>query len=111
MKLGILESDDQIAAARYFATLPYVDGKRIGIWGWSYGGYNVLMSMSRGNGVFKAGVAIAAVSDWRFYDSVYTERFHANATTKSIGLRQWFSAQTCQTIAGESASDSRYSRR
>jgi len=75
MKLGILESDDQIAAARYFATLPYVDGKRIGIWGWSYGGYNVLMSMSRGNGVFKAGVAIAAVSDWRFYDSVYTERF------------------------------------
>lgn len=75
MKLGILESDDQVAAARYFATLPYVDGKRIGIWGWSYGGYNVLMSMSRGNGVFKAGVAIAAVSDWRFYDSVYTERF------------------------------------
>jgi dipeptidyl-peptidase-4 len=75
MKLGILESDDQAAAARYFATLPYVDAKRIGIWGWSYGGYNVLMSMSRGNGIFKAGVAIAAVSDWRFYDSVYTERF------------------------------------
>ena len=75
MKLGIMESDDQAAAARYFATLPYVDGKRIGIWGWSYGGYNVLMSMSRGNGIFKAGVAIAAVSDWRFYDSVYTERF------------------------------------
>ena len=75
MKLGILESDDQAAAAHYFGTLPYVDGSRIGIWGWSYGGYNVLMSMSRGNGVFKAGVAIAAVSDWRFYDSIYTERF------------------------------------
>ncbi len=75
MKLGILESDDQAAAARYFATLPYVDAKRIGIWGWSYGGYNVLMSMSRGNGVFKTGVAIAAVTDWRFYDSIYTERF------------------------------------
>lgn len=75
MNLGIIESDDQVSAARYFGTLPYVDKDRIGIWGWSYGGYNVLMSMSRGDGVFKAGVAIAAVSDWRFYDTVYTERF------------------------------------
>lgn len=75
MNLGIKESDDQAAAARYFGSLPYVDKNRIGIWGWSYGGYNVLMSMSRGGGVFKAGVAIAAVSDWRFYDTVYTERF------------------------------------
>ena len=75
LNLGIIESDDQVAAARYFASLPYVDSKRIGIWGWSYGGYNVLMSMSRGNGVFKAGVAIAPVTDWRFYDTVYTERF------------------------------------
>lgn len=75
MNLGIQESDDQIAAARYFGSLPYIDENRIGIWGWSYGGYNVLMSMSRGKGVFKAGVAIAAVTDWRFYDTVYTERF------------------------------------
>ncbi|MFR9165563.1 MAG: S9 family peptidase [Dysgonomonas sp.] len=74
MNLGIKESDDQIEAAKYFGTLPYVDSNRIAIWGWSYGGYNVLMSMSRGN-VFKAGVAIAPVTDWRFYDSVYTERF------------------------------------
>ncbi|MCE5205114.1 MAG: S9 family peptidase [Porphyromonadaceae bacterium] len=75
MKLGIYESDDQIAAARYLGSLPYVDGKRIGIWGWSYGGYNVLMSMSRGNGIFRSGVAIAPVTDWRFYDTVYAERF------------------------------------
>ena len=75
MNLGIQESDDQIAAARHFGSLPYIDENRIGIWGWSYGGYNVLMSMSRGNGIFKAGVAIAAVTDWRFYDTVYTERF------------------------------------
>lgn len=75
LNLGIKESDDQVAAARYFGTFPYIDKGRLGIWGWSYGGYNVLMSMSRGNGVFKAGVAIAAVSDWRFYDTVYTERF------------------------------------
>lgn len=75
MNLGIIESDDQIAAARYFGTLPYIDAKNISIWGWSYGGYNVLMCMSRSNGVFKSGVAIAPVTDWRFYDSVYTERF------------------------------------
>lgn len=75
MNLGIKESDDQIAVARYLASLPYIDKNGIGIWGWSYGGYNVLMSMSRGNGIFKAGVAIAPVTDWRFYDTVYTERF------------------------------------
>ncbi len=73
--LGIIESDDQIAAARYLGSLSYIDEKAIGIWGWSYGGYNVLMSMSRGNGIFSAGVAIAPVTDWRFYDTVYTERF------------------------------------
>ncbi|MDR0824225.1 MAG: DPP IV N-terminal domain-containing protein [Prevotella sp.] len=75
MNLGIYESDDQAAAAKHFASLPYIDGGKIAIWGWSYGGYNVLMSMSRGNGVFKAGVAIAPVTDWRFYDTVYAERF------------------------------------
>lgn len=75
MNLGIKESDDQIAAAKYFATLPYIDKDRIAIWGWSYGGYNVLMSMSRGNGIFKAGVTIAPVTDWKFYDTVYAERY------------------------------------
>lgn len=69
------EATDQAEAAKYLSTLPYVDGSRIGIWGWSYGGYNTLMSMSEGSGAFKAGVAIAAPTDWRFYDSVYTERF------------------------------------
>lgn len=75
MNLGIKESDDQIAAAKYFGTLPYIDNSKIAIWGWSYGGYNVLMSMSRGNGIFAAGVAIAPVTDWRYYDTVYAERF------------------------------------
>jgi dipeptidyl-peptidase-4 len=75
LKLGILESDDQIAAANYLAGLSFIDKNRIAIWGWSYGGYITLMSMSRGNGIFKAGVAIAPVTDWKFYNSVYTERF------------------------------------
>lgn len=73
--LGVKESEDQVETARYLGTLPYVDGSRIGICGWSFGGYNTLMSMSDGSGAFKAGVAIAAPSDWRFYDTVYTERF------------------------------------
>lgn len=75
MNLGIYESDDQVAAAKYFASLPYIDGSKMAIWGWSYGGYNVLMSMSRGNGTFKAGISIAPVTDWKFYDTVYAERF------------------------------------
>ncbi len=85
--LGIMESDDQVAAARYLGTLPYVDGNRIGIWGWSYGGYNVLMSMSRGGGIFKAGVAIAPVTDWRFYDTVYTERFMLTPQQNDAGYK------------------------
>lgn len=75
LQLGVKEAEDQVETARYLVTLPYIDGKRIGIWGWSFGGYNTLMSMSDGSGAFKAGVAIAAPSDWRFYDTVYTERF------------------------------------
>lgn len=75
LQLGVKEAEDQVETARYLGTLPYIDGKRIGIWGWSFGGYNALMSMSDGSGAFKAGVAIAAPSDWRFYDTVYTERF------------------------------------
>ena len=75
LHLGNLESHDQAEAAIYLSSLPYVDGKRIGIWGWSYGGFNTLMSMSEGRGVFAAGVAVAPPTSWRYYDSVYTERF------------------------------------
>ena len=75
LELGLRESTDQVETAKYLATLPYVDASRIGIWGWSFGGYNTLMSMSTGEPVFKAGIAVAPPTDWRFYDSVYTERF------------------------------------
>lgn len=75
MKIGLLESKDQAEAALYLKTLPYIDGSRIGIWGWSYGGFNTLMSMSEGRGVFAAGVAVAPPTDWRFYDTIYTERY------------------------------------
>ncbi|GHV10503.1 peptidase S9 [Bacteroidia bacterium] len=75
LQLGLLESDDQIEAAKYLGKQSYIDKDRIAIWGWSFGGFNTLMCLSRGNGIFKAGIAVAPVTDWRFYDSIYTERF------------------------------------
>lgn len=75
LNLGNLESKDQVETALYVVSLPYVDKDRIGIWGWSYGGFNTLMSMSEGRGVFRAGVAIAPPTNWKYYDSVYTERY------------------------------------
>ena len=75
LRMGDLESHDQVETAIYLASFPFVDKSRIGIWGWSFGGFNTLMSMSEGRPVFKAGVAVAPPTDWRFYDTVYTERY------------------------------------
>ena len=75
LKLGQLESHDQVETAVYLSKLPWVDAKHIGIWGWSFGGFNTLMSMSEGRPVFYAGVAVAPPTSWRYYDTVYTERF------------------------------------
>ena len=75
MQLGKYESDDQIEAARYLAAQPYVDGANIAIWGWSYGGFMTLLCMEKGGDIFKAGIAVAPVTNFKFYDSVYTERY------------------------------------
>jgi dipeptidyl-peptidase-4 len=74
-QLGLLETKDQVEAARYFGRQSYVDKDRIGIWGWSYGGYMTLMAMSTGEKVFKAGIAVAPVTDWHLYNTAYTERY------------------------------------
>ncbi len=74
-RLGHYETIDQIAAARYAASLPYVDGDRIGIYGWSYGGYEAIMAASAKDAPYRAAVAVAPVTDWRYYDSVYAERY------------------------------------
>ena len=75
LRLGEKESHDQVEAATYLGTLPYVDKAHIAIWGWSFGGFNTLMSMSEGRPVFCAGVAVAAPTNWKYYDTVYTERY------------------------------------
>lgn len=87
LHLGNLESKDQVETALYVGSLPYVDKENIGIWGWSYGGYNTLMSMSEGRPVFKAGVAVAPPTSYRFYDSVYTERYMRTPKENQAGYQ------------------------
>jgi len=74
-ELGKLEIIDQMAAAQYLQGLSFVDPDRIGIWGWSYGGYMTALGMTKGADIFKLGISVAPVTNWRFYDSIYTERF------------------------------------
>ena len=74
-ELGKYEIADQIEGAKYLGSLDYVDSDRIGIWGWSYGGYMASLGVSKGADVFKMGIAVAPVTNWRYYDSIYTERY------------------------------------
>ena len=74
-ELGKYEIEDQIEAAKYLGSLPYVDKARIGMFGWSFGGYMTSLAMTKGSDVFKMGIAVAPVTNWRFYDSIYTERY------------------------------------
>ncbi|MCB0703776.1 MAG: S9 family peptidase [Saprospiraceae bacterium] len=75
LELGKYETIDQIEAARYLGGLPYVDSNRIGIFGWSYGGYMSTLCLLKGNDAFKAAIAVAPVTSWKWYDSIYTERY------------------------------------
>src|SRR5690606_16812973 len=74
-ELGKYEVEDKIDAARTIGNYPYVDKKRIGIWGWSYGGFMSSNCILKGNDVFSLAVAVAPVTSWRLYDTIYTERF------------------------------------
>ena len=75
LRLGQLETEDQLAAARQLGALPFVDASRIGIWGWSYGGYMALLTSFLGQGELSMGVSVAPVTSWELYDTIYTERF------------------------------------
>ncbi|MEG2365738.1 MAG: prolyl oligopeptidase family serine peptidase, partial [Alistipes sp.] len=75
-KLGALEVEDQFSTARYMAAQPYVDAARIGIFGWSYGGFMALNCAMKSNGLFKMVIAVAPVTSWRYYDSIYTELYN-----------------------------------
>lgn len=75
LRMGEKESQDQVEAAQALGQYPYVDARRMAIWGWSFGGYNTLMALSVGHGTFKVGIAVAPPTDWKYYDTVYTERY------------------------------------
>lgn len=83
--LGKYEVQDQIAAAKWIGQLPYVDATRIGIWGWSYGGYMSSNCLMQGADVFKAAISVAPVTNWRFYDSIYTERYQGLPQDNAAG--------------------------
>jgi len=87
-RLGKVELEDQISGVNYLKSFPYVDGSRIGIWGWSYGGFMTLNSLFNAADVFKAGVAVAPVSDWRLYDTIYTERYMGRPQDNPDGYKQ-----------------------
>lgn len=86
-RLGLWELRDQLAGVAYLKSLPYVDPERIGIWGWSYGGYMTLMALFTAPGVFRTGIAVAPVTDWRNYDTHYTERYLERPQENPDGYR------------------------
>jgi dipeptidyl-peptidase 4 len=75
LQLGKFEIEDQMDAAKYLGTMPYVDKNNIGHWGWSYGGFMSSLAITKGADVFSAAVAVAPVTSWRYYDNIYTERY------------------------------------
>ena len=87
MELGVKEAEDQISVARYLKTLPYVDASRLALCGWSYGGYQTLMCLSKQGGetIWQCGIAIAPVTSWRLYDSAYTERYMRRPQVNEFG--------------------------
>ncbi len=87
LQLGKYETIDQIEAAKYLGGLPYVDASRIGIFGWSYGGYMSSLCLSKGNDVFKAAIAVAPVTNWKWYDTIYTERYMRTEKENPDGYR------------------------
>lgn len=85
LNLVKLETEDQIAAAKQLGVLPYIDQERLGIWGWSYGGHMATNCLLKGNEVFKMAIAVAPVTSWRFYDTIYTERFMRTPQENPLG--------------------------
>ena len=84
-ELGHYETMDQIDGAKYLASLPFTDGGRIGIFGWSYGGYMSSLCLLKGNEIFKSAIAVAPVTNWKWYDSIYTERYMRTYAENTAG--------------------------
>jgi dipeptidyl-peptidase 4 len=101
MRLGDLESLDQIETARYLSRQSYVDAANIGIWGWSYGGFMSSLCLSRGSGAFKMGIAVAPVTHYKFYDTIYTERFMRKPGENPSGYDNFAPLNLAAKLEGE----------
>mgnify|MGYP006277534673 CR=1 FL=1 len=88
LRLGQLETADQLAAARQLGEEPWADASRIGIWGWSYGGYMTLLTTLKGEGLVAAGASVAPVTHWKLYDTIYTERYMRTPAENPEGYRK-----------------------
>jgi len=97
--LGHYETIDQVNAAKYAASLPYVDPSRIGIHGWSFGGYETLMAVSAVGAPYAAGVSVAPVTDWRYYDSIYTERYMLTPQANESGYKEGSAINRVNNVA------------
>lgn len=100
LQLGKYETEDQIAAARYLGTLPYVNPDRIGIWGWSFGGYLSTSCILKGADVFKMAMAVAPVTNWKWYDTAYTERYMHTMADNSTGYEDNSPINFAQRLRG-----------
>lgn len=100
LKLGELEQIDQASSARYFGKLPYVDKARIGIWGWSFGGYLSSLCLAKSPEVFKMAIAVAPVTSWRYYDNIYTERYLRKPQDNAAGYDNNSPIQFVRNIKG-----------
>ena len=100
-QLGVLETEDQIEAALILAELPFVDADRIGIWGWSYGGYMSSLALAEGNDVFAFAIAVAPVTHWKFYDTIYTERFMQTPQLNPEGYEATAPINVAEKIKGD----------
>jgi dipeptidyl-peptidase-4 len=101
MQLGILETEDLIKSAEYLGGFPYIDSSRIGIFGWSYGGYLALFCLAQGAHIFSMAIAVAPVTHWRFYDTIYTERYMRTPEENRKGYEQSSPLNIIDKIKGD----------
>ena len=102
LKMGDLESKDQVAAAKALVKqFPFIDASRMAIWGWSFGGYNTLMSMSVGEGTFKVGIAVAPPTDWHYYNTIYTERYMRTPKENAEGYNLTSPIKLAEKLTGK----------
>ncbi|MFA5833130.1 MAG: S9 family peptidase [Bacteroidota bacterium] len=99
--LGKWEVNDQIEGAKYLAGLPFVDKERIGIWGWSYGGYMASLTILNGADYFKTAIAVAPVTHWKFYDNIYTERFMGTPQNNPEGYKESAPIEQAKKLKGK----------